>query len=147
MLKIVWEFTIWKLVNKNDYMVRRIIEMLQSLYKRELIQLAQKIMLEKGNLDDAKAFEDIRVISTILEGKNNIFSPEAVDRRLRKEYPLIERLEYISRQCNIGKNTSGVNYDELTLRLYSDVRGIYADVLMKHNVIKDLKELIENYGK
>lgn len=120
-------------------------EVSQDFYRRDLIQLAEQIMDAKSNADDTKAFSDMLVVCKILNGKNSgIFNPVEVDIRLRKEYPSIENLEYLSSQFPVRAGASGKIYDGLIARLYGDARGICADVLLKHGKITALKELIVN---
>jgi hypothetical protein len=118
-------------------------EVSQDFYRRDLLQLAEKIMDAKSNADDTKAFFDMLVVRKILNGENNgMFNPEEVDKRLRREYPIIENLENLASQFPIRTGTSGKIYDALTVRLYGDVRGICADVLLKHGRITALREFI-----
>jgi hypothetical protein len=71
-----------------------------------------------------------------------MFNPAEVDIRLRQEYPSIENLEYLASQFPVRTDGSDKIYDVMTVRLYGDVRGICADVLLKHGRITALKELI-----
>lgn len=120
-------------------------EVSQDFYRRDLIQLAEQIMDAKSSADDTKAFSDMLVVCKILNGENNgMFNPVELDIRLRKEYPSIGNLEYLSSQFPVRTGDSGKIYDELTARLYGDARGICADVLLKHGKITALKELIVN---
>jgi hypothetical protein len=118
-------------------------EVSQDFYRLDLLQLAEKIMDAKSNADDAKAFSDMIVVCKILNGEDNgMFNPAEVDIRLRQEYPSIENLEYLASHFPIRTGDSGKIYDVMTVRLYGDVRGICADVLLKHGRITALRELI-----
>jgi hypothetical protein len=118
-------------------------EFSQDFYRRDLIQLAEQIMDAKSNADDTKALSDMLVVCKILNGEDNgMFNPAEVDIRLRQEYPSIENLEYLASQFPVRTGGSDKIYDVMTVRLYGDVRGICADVLLKHGRITALKELI-----
>jgi hypothetical protein len=87
------------------------------------------------------------VVCKILNGEDNgMFNPAEVDIRLRQEYPSIENLEYLASQFPVRTGGSDKIYDVMTVRLYGDARGIYADVLLKHGRITALKELIVAAG-
>jgi hypothetical protein len=122
-------------------------EVSQDFYRWDLIQLAEQIMDARSNADDTKAFSDMLVVCKILNGENNgMFNPVEVDMRLRKEYPSIEKLEYLASQFSIRTGALKKIHDKLILKLYGDARGICADVLLKHGRITALEELIVAVG-
>jgi hypothetical protein len=100
-------------------------EGIKDFYRGDLIELAEKIMSAQGDADDTKAFSDVKVVYKILNGEDNgTFNPVEVDKRLRREYPSIEKLENLASQFPIRTGASGQIYDGLTLRLFGDIRGI-----------------------
>lgn len=113
---------------------------------RKKILLEQKLLFAKelvrrqSTVEDAKAFEDIAIINDLYVKKGDSdFNPLKEDDRIRREYPIIELLEIWNKNriCSGGRG----EYDFLN-RLENDMFGIFVDVLMKHGMIKDYKEMV-----
>lgn len=116
-------------------------------YKQEYFELASRIIHAKGKKEEEKTYNDVFAIDCILSRKDTIINPYSLDERVRREYKWIERLEELARSENRGRIVSWgeqVYLSEseiLDERLRSDLRGIYADVLIRHAEIKCLDEL------
>ncbi|MCM1258982.1 MAG: hypothetical protein NC307_14180 [Roseburia sp.] len=114
-------------------MKRRILLEQKLLFAKELVR-------RQSTAEDAKAFADIAIINDLYVKKgDSSFNPIAEDDRVRREYPIIELLEI----WNKNKICSGSRqeYDFLN-RLENDMFGIFVDVLMKHGMVKDYKEMV-----
>lgn len=116
----------------------------KNFYRHNLISFAYDLMESKGNADDAKALDDVMLISAILSGFQQAVDPYQVDQRLRREYSKIEDLEKEARKYTylISAGTGKAATDWITERLYADARGICADVLFKHGKITCIKDMI-----
>lgn len=116
-------------------------------YKQEYFELASRIIHAEGKKKELRAYNDVFAINCILSRKDTIINPYSLDERVRREYEWIERLEELARLGNRGRVVAWgqpVYLSESELldeRLKSDLRGIYADVLIRHAEIKCLDEL------
>ena len=73
-----------------------------------------------------------------------------LNQRLREEYPSIEKLLNLGRSMvnnSVGNNTIYDVVSAIIAELNADKYGIYVDVLLKHEVINDMKEFIEKVDK
>ncbi len=114
--------------------------MKRMMWLEQKLMYAMELMRRQNNKKDAKALEDINIINDLLVKKGDSdFNPIAEDERVRKEYPIIELLEI----WNKNKICSQIReeYDFLN-RLENDRFGIFVDVLMRHGMVKDYKEMI-----
>lgn len=101
---------------------------------------AKELVRRQSTAEDAKAFEDILIINDLYVKKgDSSFNPFREDDRVRREYPIIELLEI----WNKNKICSGERRDfDFLNRLENDMFGIFVDVLLKHGMIKDYKEMV-----
>ncbi len=101
---------------------------------------AKELVRRQSTAEDAKAFEDILIINDLYVKKgDSSFNPFREDDRVRREYPIIELLEI----WNKNKICSGERREfDFLNRLENDMFGIFVDVLLKHGMIKDYKEMV-----
>lgn len=113
----------------------------------------------KGTVDDIKAGNDLKEINRIISClevninislyiQKNIKEGIALNRRLREEYPEIQNMcDVINNMSpNRNENIKSVNAsisDELKEILRTDQFGIMTGVLIKHNVVSDIKEFVQ----
>ena len=113
----------------------------------------------KTLLDDIKAGNDLKEINRIISClevninislyiQKNIKEGIALNRRLREEYPEIQNMcDVINNMSpNRNENIKSVNAsisDELKEILRTDQFGIMTGVLIKHNVVSDIKEFVQ----
>ena len=129
------------------------------IFYEYLINEALRIVDLKGTVDDVKAGNDQneknRIISCLevninisLYIQKNIKEGIALNRRLREEYPEIQNMcDVINNMSpNRNENIKSVNAsisDELKEILRTDQFGIMTGVLIKHNVVSDIKEFVQ----
>ena len=129
------------------------------IFYEYLINEALRIVDLKGTVDDIKAGNDLKEINIIiiclevninisLYIQKNIKEGIALNRRLREEYPEIQNMcDVINNMSpNRNENIKSVNAsisDELKEILRTDQFGIMTGVLIKHNVVSDIKEFVQ----
>ena len=122
-------------------------------FDKELVALAENIKNFKSTNDDLKAYEDIceleNMIKRLKDGEIYLqYKVEQLDKRINREYPLINELSYIARsiprtQFLSRTNASMNNIIEHNVNILRfDMYGILADVLVKHKKISNVKEFI-----
>ena len=114
--------------------------MARNMWLEQKLMFAMELIRRQGTGKDVKALEDIRIIEDLLSKKGDSdYNPIAEDDRIRREYPIIEPLENWNnnRICREERE----EYDFLN-RLENDRFGIFVDVLMKHGMVKDYKEMV-----
>ncbi|RKJ62116.1 hypothetical protein D7Y06_18255 [Roseburia sp. 1XD42-69] len=122
-----------KRTEESGTMKKRILLEQKLLFAKELVR-------RQSTAEDAKAFEDILIINDLYVKKgDSSFNPFREDDRVRREYPIIELLEI----WNKNKICSGERREfDFLNRLENDMFGIFVDVLLKHGMIKDYKEMV-----
>lgn len=119
-------------------------------FKKDLVNKAIELIDEKSKSDELKAFTDVSDINKMIE--NLQISPVyrhygiQLDERLRRDYPSIEKLQELGRNMVNNSGNNNTKYDVVSAiiaNLNADKYGIYADVLLKHEVINDMKKFIE----
>lgn len=121
--------------------------------KKELVNLAKKLLAEQSLKDDVKASDDIKRIEKILN--EPILTVELyneavwLDRELIEHYPEIEDLcnTAIAMQEALGiksRRSNGQPEDAILQNLITDMFGIYASVLLKHQKIDCIKKFIDS---
>lgn len=131
------------------------------IFYEYLINEALRIVDLKGTVDDIKAGNDLKEINRIISClevninislyiQKNIKEGIALNRRLREEYPEIQNMcDVINNMSpNRNENIKSVNAsisDELKEILRTDQFGIMTGVLIKHNVVSDIKEFVQEY--
>ena len=129
------------------------------IFYEYLINEALRIVHLKGTVDDIKAGNDLKEINRIISClevninislyiQKNIKEGIALNRRLREEYPEIQNMcDVINNMSpNRNENIKSVNAsisDELKEILRTDQFGIMTGVLIKHNVVSDIKEFVQ----
>lgn len=129
------------------------------IFYEYLINEALRIVDLKGTVDDIKARNDLKEINRIISClevninislyiQKNIKEGIALNRRLREEYPEIQNMcDVINNMSpNRNENIKSVNAsisDELKEILRTDQFGIMTGVLIKHNVVSDIKEFVQ----
>lgn len=119
-------------------------------FKKDLVNKAIELIDEKSKSDELKAFTDVSDINNMIRNLqiNRDYQCDAikVNQRLREEYPSIEKLLNLGRSMinnSVGNNTIYDVVSAIIADLNADKYGIYVNVLLKHEVINDMKKFIE----
>ena len=123
--------------------------------KQELVNVAKKLLDEKSLKDDAKAANDIERIEEILN--EPIMTDTLYNEAVRLDQKLIEDYPEITELCNAAdamQKALGIRSerrisqpeDIVKQDLITDMFGIYASVLLKHQKIDCIKEFIDSVG-
>ena len=114
-------------------------------FEKDLVNKAIELIDEKSKADELKAFTDVSDINKMIENLQTSadyrYYGIQLDERLRRDYPSIEKLQELGR--NMDNNTKYDVVSAIIANLNADKYGIYADVLLKHEVINDMKKFIE----
>ena len=119
-------------------------------FEKDLVNKAIELIDEKSKADELKAFTDVSDINKMLENLQTSadyrYYGIQLDERLRRDYPSIEKLQELGRNMVNNSGNNNTKYDVVSAiiaNLNADKYGIYADVLLKHEVINDMKKFIE----
>ena len=119
-------------------------------FKKDLANKAIELIDGKSKSDELKAFTDVNDINNMIINLqiNRDYQCDAIklNQRLREEYPSIEKLLNLGRSMvnnSVGNNTIYDVVSAIIADLNADKYGIYVDVLLKHEVINDMKKFIE----
>ena len=119
-------------------------------FEKDLVNKAIELIDEKSKADELKAFTDVRDINKMIENLQTSadyrYYGIRLDERLRRDYPSIEKLQELGRNMVDNSGNNNTKYDVVSAiiaNLNADKYGIYADVLLKHEVINDMKKFIE----
>ncbi len=119
-------------------------------FKKDLVNKAIELIDEKSKADELKAFTDVSDINKMIENLQTSadyrYYGIQLDERLRRDYPSIEKLQELGRDMVNNSGNNNTKYDVVSAiiaNLNADKYGIYADVLLKHEVINDMKKFIE----
>lgn len=119
-------------------------------FEKDLVNKAIALIDGKSKSDELKAFTDVNDINNMIRNLqiNRDYQCDAIklNQRLREEYPSIEKLLNLGRSMvnnSVGNNTIYDVVSAIIAELNADKYGIYVDVLLKHEVINDMKEFIE----
>ena len=119
-------------------------------FEKDLVNKAIELIDGKSKSDELKAFTDVNDINNMIRNLqiNRDYQWDAIklNQRLREEYPSIEKLLNLGRSMvnnSVGNNTIYDVVSAIIADLNADKYGIYVDVLLKHEVINDMKEFIE----
>lgn len=119
-------------------------------FKKDLVNKAIELIDEKSKSDELKAFTDVSDINKMIENLQTSVDYRyygiQLDERLRRDYPSIEKLQGLGRNMVDNSGNNNTKYDVVSAiiaNLNADKYGIYADVLLKHEVINDMKKFIE----
>ena len=119
-------------------------------FEKDLVNKAIELIDGKSKSDELKAFTDVNDINNMIINLqiNRDYQCDAIklNQRLREEYPSIEKLLNLGRSLvnnSVGNNTIYDVVSAIIADLNVDKYGIYVDVLLKHEVINDMKKFIE----
>lgn len=119
-------------------------------FEKDLVNKAIALIDGKSKSDELKAFTDVNDINNMIRNLqiNRDYQWDAIklNQGLREEYPSIEKLLNLGRSMvnnSVGNNTIYDVVSAIIAELNADKYGIYVDVLLKHEVINDMKEFIE----
>ena len=119
-------------------------------FEKDLVNKAIELIDGKSKSDELKAFTDVNDINNMIINlqMNRDYQCNAIklNQRLREEYPSIEKLLNLGRSMvnnSVGNNTIYDVVSAIIADLNADKYGIYVDVLLKHEVINDMKKFIE----
>ena len=119
-------------------------------FEKDLVNKAIELIDGKSKSDELKAFTDVNDINNMIRNLqiNRDYQCDAIklNQRLREEYPSIEKLLDLGRSMINNSVGNNIIYDVVSAiiaDLNADKYGIYVDVLLKHEVIYDLKKFIE----
>ncbi len=119
-------------------------------FEKDLVNKAIELIDGKSKSDELKAFTDVNDINNMIINLqiNRDYQCDAIklNQRLREEYPSIEKLLNLGRSMvnnSVGNNTIYDVVSAIIADLNADKYGIYVDVLLKHEVINDMKKFIE----
>lgn len=119
-------------------------------FEKDLVNKAIALIDGKSKSDELKAFTDVNDINNMIRNLqiNRDYQWDAIklNQRLKEEYPSIEKLLNLGRSMvnnSVGNNTIYDVVFAIIAELNADKYGIYVDVLLKHEVINDMKEFIE----
>lgn len=119
-------------------------------FDKDLVNKAIELIDGKSKSDELKAFTDVNDINNMIINLqiNRDYQCDAIklNQRLREEYPSIEKLLNLGRSMvnnSVGNNTIYDVVSAIIADLNADKYGIYVDVLLKHEVINDMKKFIE----
>lgn len=119
-------------------------------FEKYLVNKAIELIDEKSKADELKAFTDVSDINKMIENLQTSadyrYYGIQLDERLRRDYPSIEKLQELGRNMVNNSGNNNTKYDVVSAiiaNLNADKYGIYADVLLKHEVINDMKKFIE----
>ena len=119
-------------------------------FEKDLVNKAIELIDGKSKSDELKAFTDVNDINNMIINLqiNRDYQCDAIklNQRLREEYPSIEKLLNLGRSMvnnSVGNNTIYDVVSAIIADLNADKYGIDVDVLLKHEVINDMKKFIE----
>ena len=119
-------------------------------FEKDLVNKAIELIDEKSKADELKAFTDVSDINKMIENLQTSadyrYYGIQLDERLRRDYPSIEKLQELGRNMVNNSGNNNTKYDVVSAiiaNLNADKYGIYADGLLKHEVINDMKKFIE----
>jgi hypothetical protein len=119
-------------------------------FEKDLVNKAIELIDGKSKSDELKAFTDVNDINNMIINLqiNRDYQCDTIklNQRLREEYPSIEKLLNLGRSMvnnSVGNNTIYDVVSAIIADLNADKYGIYVDVLLKHEVINDMKKFIE----
>lgn len=120
-------------------------------FYREQVELAKKLIDTKSKQDDIKALNDVNeinfVIKTAIPTVEFVNAAKRLNKRINEDYPEIDEMHKIAsimtNPIRLRKEKTFSEYDAILSDLNSDVYGILASVLLKHEKISCIKEFIE----
>lgn len=121
-------------------------------FYEELAQFALKIIDDKSTQDDIKASFDLGEISNTLDAaiptQEFIDSANKLHERIQKDYPEIDEMHAVAskmiRISRVGNDETRSEYDIILSDLKSDMYGILASVLLKHEKVSCIKDFIKS---
>lgn len=121
-------------------------------FYKEKVELAKKLIDTKSMYDDIKAEKDLGEIIFALNNAqptiNFMQKAKQLHRRVNNDYSEINEMHRtaieMSHVLNIQNEKILMEYDAILADLRSDMYGICASVLLKHEKISCIKEFIES---
>lgn len=120
-------------------------------FKKGLSTLAKNLIKAKGTIDKEKAFDDMTQIDNILSAYVNGYgynktTAEQLDERIRREYPVIDKIDQLPSPQATGTGSSNTfsTGDLLMNRLNQDQYGIQFEILLKEKLVHDLEDFIDH---
>ncbi len=121
-------------------------------FYREQVELAMKLIDTKSRQDDIKALNDVNeinfMINTAKPTVEFVNMAKRLDKRINEDYPEIDEMHNIASNmanpASLCQDKSFSEYDSILKDLNSDLYGILASVLLKHEKISCIKEFIES---
>lgn len=120
-------------------------------FYKEQVEFAKKLIDTKSKQDDIKALNDVNeinfVIKTAIPTVEFVNAAKRLNKRINEDYPEINEMHKIASNMTnpirLRKEKTFSEYDAILSDLNSDVYGILASVLLKHEKISCIKEFIE----
>lgn len=124
-------------------------------YQETLMEQAKAILSAHSTADEIQASQDVDQIDQLLNqllsnGMNPIVRQQAtaLDSHLREKYLIIDTLQNAANEMGRvspyrASNSSNTN-DNLIHRLVMDRFGIWTNTLLKHRVIDQIKDVLED---
>lgn len=128
-------------------------------FNENLKNTARTILSAQSTADELSSANDISMAENMLSALNQQpMSAEqyfdlhqkavTLNQSLRQKYPLINELQAVANRLGEispnPKNHTPNKADDIQHRLRMDVRGILATVLVKHQIVSGIKEVLED---
>lgn len=119
-------------------------------FKNALIKQANVLLDLRSTKDDTKAAEDIEQIDIMIAKREDsieyLKDARELDEKLKREYPIIVKLINIVNCLPSLPSHTNIKKDDVYVvveNLKADACGVLLDVLIKHNIISDVKDFID----
>lgn len=119
-------------------------------FKDALVKQANVLLELRSTKDDKKAAEDIEQIDIMIAKREDsieyLNDARKLDEKIKREYPIIVKLINIVNCLPSLPSHTNTKKDDVYVvveNLKADVCGVLLDVLIKHNVISDVKDFID----
>lgn len=119
-------------------------------FNESLVNTALELLEQKGTVDKLKAKVDIDQIDSILTSYRNRYrydpaAADQLDKRIRRDYPIIERINYLSPTTVswIPKANPTPTIDPVISNLWQDRFGIMFTILLKEGYVHKLEDFVE----
>ena len=128
-------------------------------FNQNLESMARTILSAQSTVDELSSANDILMAENMLSALNQQpMSPEQyfelhqqavkLNQTLRQKYPLINELQAVANRLGeMSPNRSDYapnKADDIQHHLRMDVRGILTTVLVKHTVVEEVKDVLED---
>lgn len=121
-------------------------------FYREQVELAVKLVNAKSKYDDIKALNDVNEINMMINTAKPTVEfvnlAKQLNKRINEDYPEIDEMQKIASNIaspvGLYQGETCSEYDAILKDLNSDIYGILASVLLKHEEISCIEEFIES---